>query len=530
MQRSRPYQYLATGEANVIGVPGAMGFGVGICPYPRLWDFLDLKRPYYLPEGFTPLPGYNIRGHVNYGNYQYEDGSVMCWIPKFYYKVGTGSNGLSVNVVDIKGGASFANTAAANDAGYALHRAFIDGGVEQPGFFIDKYMCSLNAKRTGWVASSIRNGNPISTNANHNPIAEVTSVSLGNICASAIQAAKGRSGVNGALDAASIFHCASRFQYAALALLSLAHGQAAASTANCAWWQPGKAYPKGCNNNALRDVDDTSVLYISDGYSNCGKTGSGSLFAKTTHNGQDCGVADLNGLMWEISIGATCIAASKSIVGATKANPCEVTVNAHGYANGTIIWISGVVGMTELNDKLYTITVTGENTFTLDGVNSSEYTDYGSAGTVTTGTFYAAKQATRMKDFTPGNTLATDHWGATGVAAMMEPFSPAFQTAGGGVIDQRFGSGNQVLSEATSGDGWLLTGFGIPNDANGIDTTGTDLFGKDRYYQYIRNELCLASCSRWNSSSLAGVWAVDWYGYRTCVDHSVGFRCGAYLV
>jgi hypothetical protein len=102
--------------------------------------------------------------------------------------------------------------------------------------------------------------------------------------------------------------------------------------------------------------------------------------------------------MSEISIGATCIAASKNIVGATKANPCEVTVNAHGYANGTIIWISGVVGMTELNEKLYTITVTGENTFTLDGVNSSEYTDYGSAGTVTTGTFYAAKQATRMKD------------------------------------------------------------------------------------------------------------------------------------
>ena len=45
MQRSRPYQYLAMGKANVIGVPGTMGFGVGICP------------SYYLPAGFTPLPG-----------------------------------------------------------------------------------------------------------------------------------------------------------------------------------------------------------------------------------------------------------------------------------------------------------------------------------------------------------------------------------------------------------------------------------------------------------------------------------------
>ena len=519
MQRSRPYKYLATGEVNVIGIPGTMGFGVGICP------------SYYLPAGFTPLPGYDIRGHVNYGNYQYEDGSVMCWIPKFYYKVGTGSNGLSVNVVDIKGGASFANTAAANDDGYALHRAFIDGGVEQPGFFIDKYICSRNAKGTGWVASSIRNGNPISTAGDHNPIAEVTSVSLGNRYASAIQAAKGRSGVNGALDAASIFHCSSRFQYAALALLSLAHGQAAASTANCAWWQPGKAYPKGCNNNALRDVDDTSVLYISDGYHNCGKTGSGSLFAKTTHNGQDCGVADLNGLMWEVSIGATCIAASKNITAATKANPCQITIDGHGYTTGDIILITSVGGMTELNNKLYTITVTGADTFTLDGVDSSAYTTYTSGGIATKGVFYVAKQATRMRDFTPGNSQATDHWGAVGVAVMMEPFSPAFKTAGGGAVAQRFGSGvNQVLSEATSGADWIKTGLGLPADASGIDNTGIDSFGKDRYYQYILDELCLISGANWYSDYAAGVWSVNWGFYRASSLSSVGFRCGAYLV
>lgn len=521
MQRSRPYQYLAMGKANVIGIPGTMGFGVGICP------------SYYLPAGFTPLPGYDIRGHVNYGNYQYEDGSVMCWIPKFYYKVGTGSNGLSVNVVDIKGEASFANTAAANDVGYALHRAFIDGGVEQPGFFIDKYMCSRNAKGSGWVASSIRNGNPISIQADHNPIAEVTSVSLGNIYASAIQAAKGRSGVNGALDAASIFHCASRFQYAALALLSLAHGQAVASTANCAWWQPGKAYSKGCNNNALRDVDDTSVIYISDGYSNCGKTGSGSLFAKTTHNGQDCGVADLNGLMWEVSIGATCIAASRVIEAATKANPCVITITGHGYQTGQTIMITGnaVGGMVELNDKLFTITVINANSFSLDGVNSSAYAAFTTGGTVSTGAFHAAKQATRMRNFTSGNTLATDHWGATGVAAMMEPFTLAFKTAGGSPCAQRFGSeANQVLSGATSGADWTKAGLGFPKDASGMDTTGTDLFGKDYYYQYIRNELCLRSCADWNSSAFAGVWTVSWNGSRTSSLSAVGFRCGAYLV
>lgn len=515
-------EYLPVGSARVndIGIPGRMGFGVGICP------------PSILPAGMSPLVGYSDPTHPNYGNYQYSDGSVMVWIPKYWYKVGTGSNGLAVNAPDIKGIYDFADTTAANAASYALHRSFIDGGVEQPGFFVDKYKNSKVAKGSGWVGASVKNGNPISTHADHNPISALSAVSLGNIYASALQAPKGRTGTNGALDATSIFHCASRFQYAALALLALAHGQAAASIANCAWWQSGKAYPKGCNDNALRDTDDTSLLYVTDGYSNCGKTGSGTLFAKTTHNGQDCGVADVNGLMWEISIGATCIAASKTITGATQASPCVITIDNHGYTTGDILLITSVGGMTQLNDKLYTITVIDTNTFSLNGVNSTAYGEFTSGGSATKGSFYVAKDATRMRDFTPGNSLATDHWGATGVAAMMDAFSPPLLAASGGsALGQRFGSGsNQVLSEATSGAGRLLAGLGIPKDTTGFDGTGTDLFGKDYYYQYIRNELCLISCGSWFSGADAGVWDVRWSSYRTNSSTYVGFRAACYLV
>jgi hypothetical protein len=433
-------------------------------------------------------------------------------------------------VVDIKPAGAYANAATANADGYALHRAFIDGGVEQSGFFVDKYMCSRNAKGTGWVASSIKNGNPLSTAADHNPLTGITACSANNY-SETMKAAKGRSGANGALDAASPFIVMSRFQQAALALLSLAHGQASASTTNCAWWQSGKAYPKGCNNNALRDTDDTSVLYVSDGYSNCGKTGSGTQFAKTTHNGQDCGVADLNGLMWEVNLGVTCIAASKTITGATKANPCVITIVGHGYSTNNIVLITSVGGMTQLNDKMYTITVVSPDTFSLNGVDSSAYTDFTSGGSVTKGAFYVAKQATRMRDFTSGNALATDHWGAAGVAAMMDIFSPAFKTDNGQSISQRFGSGsNQVLAADLSGAPWLLTGLGFPRDSNGMDTTGTDLFGKDYYYQYIRNELCLISCAGWGNNSNAGVWDVDWDLYRSYSYNGVGFRVACYLV
>jgi len=519
-------EYLPVGSARVndIGIPGRMGFGVGICP------------PSILPAGMSPLVGYSDPTHPNYGNYQYSDGSVMVWIPKYWYKVGTGSNGLAVNATDIKGIYDFADTTAANAASYALHRSFIDGGVEQPGFFIDKYKNSKVAKGSGWVGASVKNGNPISAHADHNPISALSAVSLGNIYASALQAPKGRTGTNGALDATSIFHCASRFQYAALALLALAHGQAAASIANCAWYQSVKNYPKGCNNNNLRDVDDATVLYTTDGYSNCGKTGSGTLFAKTTHNGQDCGIADLNGLMYEVSIGVTCVATTANIEGMSQAAACEITWPGHGMSNGDIVVILGITqaDWSAANDKLWPITKTGDNTFTIPFNSSGFGTPYDAGtdpGTVTKGTFYAAKTATAMKDFTAGTTLATDHWGATGIAAMMDSFVPPFKTTGGVAFSQRYGSGgNQVLSEATSGAGYLLTGLGFPKDGAAIDGTGTDTFGKDYYYQYIKDQLCLVSCSGWSFSAAAGVWSAHWNLTRSGSNYNVGGRAACYLV
>jgi hypothetical protein len=47
------------------------------------------------------------------------------------------------------------------------------------------------------------------------------------------------------------------------------------------------------------------LAFISDGYLNSSKTGSANFFAKTTHNGQNNGIADLKGGMWEIGIGLT---------------------------------------------------------------------------------------------------------------------------------------------------------------------------------------------------------------------------------
>jgi prepilin-type processing-associated H-X9-DG protein len=611
-------------QTNDIGDPGQMGFGVGICP------------PELLPTGFTGMPGYNIKGHSNYGNYLYSDGSVMVWIPWHVYRIAHASNptytDYGVNSVDIKSaidypwkrirvsaitaanpavvttetphgrtagdyiwlshitsdanwapysgqlykvgtvgstttfnlqtaagvdvdssgyGGAFSNAAAdlkacivytgAEAAGYAVHRAFIDGGILQQGYMYDKYKNSKVVKGTGYISGSIKNGLPISTHADHNKISDLTAVT-NNYYYETITAAHARDGTDGAVNASSIFHEKSIFQSADIALLSLAHGQAAktlaTTTTYCAWYHATYNFPKGLNNNQApsggvisnADANDSSLTFESDGYSNCGKTGSGSPFAKTTHNGQNCGVADVNGLMHETAIGLTAVSSSLNIIAASKADPCVIqTSAAHGLSDNDYVRIASVGGMTQLNDKIYKVTIVDADEFSLQGVNSSSYSDYTAGGTAAKATWYIAKPSTAMKTFTSDNTEVTGHWGATGVAAMMDAFTPVFETSGGGAFAQRMGSGsNQVLSESLYGANWLLTGIGSPKDADGIDTTGTDLFGKDYYYQYVINELCLLAAGTWNDTTGAGAWSVHWYGARSGSSDNVGARAACY--
>lgn len=510
-------------EIYEIGTPGTLGFGVGA--YEGA-----------LPSGFSELSGSKDIRSPNYGNYQYVDGSIMVWIPKFYYKVYVGTV-YSKDWIDIKGASYFADTTAANAAGYALHRAFIDGGSEKNGFFFDKYECSKNAKGTGWVASSIANGDPVSTSSSHNPIGDLTATSGVNYYYSAITAPKARDGSNGAINSSSIFHCASRFQYAALAMLSSAHGQnSSVAAVNNAWYNSTSNFPKGNNDNALKDTNDTSVIYTTDGYSNCGKTGSGAPFSKTTHNGQPSGVCDLNGNMYEISIGVTCIAVSTNITGITQANPGVITAAGHGLVSGSYVQFASIGGMTQLNDKIFVVSWADTDTFTLyaangtDSLDTSAFGAYTSGGTATRGVFYVAKETTAMKNFTSGTTLATDHWGATGCAAMMSSFAPAFETAyPNNGFAQRFGdSTGQVLSGDTSGAGWTLSGLGLPAAVSGISTSGTAAFGTDYFYQYIRNDLCLLAGGAWDGGSNAGVWSAFWYYSRSNSHAYVGFRAACY--
>lgn len=73
----------------------------------------------------------------------------------------------------------------------------------------------------------------------------------------------------------------------------------------------------------------------------------------------------------------------KAISGATRANPVVVTANGHGFANGDRVYISGVNGMTQINNRQYTTANVTANTFQLSGVNGSGNGNYANGGTVT---------------------------------------------------------------------------------------------------------------------------------------------------
>lgn len=73
---------------------------------------------------------------------------------------------------------------------------------------------------------------------------------------------------------------------------------------------------------------------------------------------------------------------STAITAVTKANPGVVTSAAHGLINGDSVIITGILGMTELNNREFTVANKTANTFELLGIDTTGYTTYTSGGTV----------------------------------------------------------------------------------------------------------------------------------------------------
>lgn len=408
-----------------IGTPGQAGFGKSVFGKP-----LELGR--------QPMSDHDDPLSPNYGDYLLPDGSVQGCVAVHFVKYGTGSNGLALNRISIKEFTEFDSVAEANAAGYFVPRAFYNAGSLQPYVWRDKYVPSNN----NGVASSLKNGKPLSAHADHNPFSGLSGAPA-NAIYGAIAAAKTRG---------SSFFPSTLFIEHMLHDLQVAHAQAATDKTFCAWYDKNGVtnFPKGCNNNALGDSNDSLIKYESDGYSNCGKTGSANLFARTTHNGQECGFPDVNGLIWRFSPGITS-----------------------------------------------------------DGTN-----------------FYILKTSVDMAAVTAGNTLATDLWGAAGIAAMYDSLGPTYEALTASSTNKTMGNAtNPVFSGATSGLAWAAAGAGIPL-ATGVG--GSNLYGNDYFYDARPNELAPIVAADWDNGASAGPGARDFGTSRGSSVGNVSFVCASY--
>lgn len=303
---------------QTIGVAGQQGFGVGVYG----GDPEDLTA-----MGLSPMQECQNPASENHGNYKHTNGSIMCCVPAFCYRLGNsnapsysrdGDDALEIkdasefpqfahNKAFVDGDADFGN-------GWILHRAFVDGGKMKNCFFMDKYLCSNNGSGQ---AASIKNANWLMC---FNTLVAYSTANIGGdgVGYDAITFSRARG---------DHYSLTTVYQWSAMAMLSLAHGQAATSTSYCAWYDPtyDTNYPKGATTADRTDISDSSVMYTLHAYGAFfAKTGSSTNAEKVSHNGQLCGIMDVVGMCNQLSIGA--INKSDGVVGLMKLN-----VSAHDF-------------------------------------------------------------------------------------------------------------------------------------------------------------------------------------------------------
>lgn len=71
-----------------------------------------------------------------------------------------------------------------------------------------------------------------------------------------------------------------------------------------------------------------------------------------------------------------------TITNVSRDNPAIVTASGHGLSNGQVVYIAGVVGMTEVNNRYFTVANVAGTQFELSGEDATGHTAYTSGGTV----------------------------------------------------------------------------------------------------------------------------------------------------
>ena len=316
----------------------------------------------YESLGLSPLPGTEDPKSFQYGlyekilpeeikeNYSQNDGKArrQCkayvkYIPKFYYafltNYTTGQlmteetlkeyekySGVSLallkqaqerspnHAIVIAPGSAFPSEEEANNHGFILHRAFIDGGKEMPGFFIANsllyYSASTNSLNTDtkyyfYFGAKELNYYEYDLTEKHEQ-----GIVRANTQTPWIHYELDRVG-QWALDNLPTlcrkfdgFNLATIFMWSAISMLSFAAGLYCKDATECAWYKDsGNIGPRGLNSTT-KDIDDSTVTFpaMSSEIGTPFPSDSGQ-YAKTTHNGTISGITNVNGWLWQPLLG-----------------------------------------------------------------------------------------------------------------------------------------------------------------------------------------------------------------------------------
>lgn len=130
------------------------------------------------------------------------------------------------------------------------------------------------------------------------------------------------------------------------------------------------------NNRSVLDFDN-----IAYGNLEVGQTVAALVLYEFLTNDADSPlIYHLDGKTKVVAAAPAVASTTGSITAATQANPVVVTSAAHGLANGQKVHITGVAGMTQLNNLTYIVANQAANTFELTGINGTGFGAYTSGG------------------------------------------------------------------------------------------------------------------------------------------------------
>ena len=205
---------------------------------------------------------------------------------------------------------------------------------------------------------------------------------------------------------------------------------------------------------------------------------------------------------------------TQAITGITRANPAVVTTATHGWADGDIVHITGVVGMTNVNHTLFKIDNVTGTTFELynvdsgDSVNSSAWTAWSSGGTAELAVMPRQYTVTAINADTGEESLHSHDARHISISNITRA-NPAVVTTVGGHglrnLDEIEISGVAGMTEVNDGRFHVIwisyTSFSLQRlDNTAVDSTGYTAYSSGGIVDPLFTEIVSSATTDWNNS------------------------------